>query len=396
RVTGSPLQLQVSEISGAAGATIESGTLSLDLLRATPFVGVELATGELDLARFFGDGGGGGQDPAARWSRQPLGLGALRDLDAEVALEAAGLRHGELVLAPASLRAKLEAGLLTLERLEGIFHEGRLSAHGRLDAAAGTPTADLTLAFAGVDAGAVLRPFGTERVRGRLDLEAELSSRGNSEAALVTALGGQATLGGELTLEAQAQEQIGNIVLGILGQQVSELRGVTNPLNELFSAFAGRPGQLSGTVRVAEGVATTSDLQLAGQGARLRARGTLANLPAWTMAVTAALYREDAGEPQVEIDLDGALDEPNLRLKGAALSIAPGGGSGGSRGNSLEQILRNALPGARQQPEPPADALEIAPEEPGGEQDQAPPHDSPPPKPEDVLRGLIQGLGRGG
>lgn len=356
QVSGSPLKFQLAEITGDIGPTIEGGTFAVDLARARPLVTADLKTREIDLDRLLGDGGGGGQDPAPRWSRQPLELQALGSLDAEFALEAAGLRGGELALVPARLHGNLLDGRLVLDQLDGGFFEGRLSAHGELDTAAATPAASLALKLGGVDAGALLHALGSERVAGRLDLEAKLTTEGNSEAALITALDGQAELGGELTVQARAQEQLGNVVLGILGQQVKELRGVTNPLNELFTAFADRPASLSGTVRLERGVASTRDLQLAGNGARLQARGTLADLPAWTMGLTAALYREDAVDPELEVELNGALDEPNVRLKGAALQIAPGGDAPAS-----------GDPATRK-----------------------------PPKPADVLRGLIQGLGKGG
>lgn len=404
RVTGTPLKLQIAELAGEAGPSVESGTIAIDLARATPFARAELKTGEIDLARLFGDGGGGGQDPAARWSRQPLDLAGLRGLDAELALDAQALRRDDLVLAPATLRATLSGGLLSLERLAGSFYQGALDASGRLDASGGQPSATLSLSLAGMDAGAFLRARGTDRVDGTLDLKAELATRGDSEAALVTALDGQGEVGGALTVQARAQEQVGNIVLGILGQQVKELRGVTNPLNELFSAFAGQPGRLAGSVQVAQGVATTQDLQLTGSGARLSARGTLADLPAWLIDLDTALYRDGGEAPQLEIELTGPLDEPNVRLQGAALSITPGSGAPEpATPNPLEQILRQAIPGARQ-PEPaqPSDPLEIAPEAPagdqesGGDQGRTQQQESQPPKPADVLRGLIQGLGKGG
>lgn len=402
RVSGSPLKLQISDITGDVGPTVESGTVALDLARATPFVKAELKTREIDLAQLFGDGGGGGQDAAPRWSRQPLELAGLRQLDAELALDAEALRQGDLVLAPATLRARLDGGVLSLERLAGTFFQGALEASGGLDASGGQPSARLALNLAGMDAGAFLRAQGTDRVDGTLDLKAELASRGDSEAALVSALNGQGEVAGALTVAAEAREQVGNVVLGILGQQVKELRGVTNPLNELFAAFAGRPGQLSGTVQIAQGVASTEDLQLTGSGARLRARGTLANLPAWRMDLKTALYKEGGEAPQVEIDLAGPLDQPDVRLKGAALSITPGGSAPEPAvPNPLEQILRQAVPGARQpERQQPSDQLEIAPEPPAGQPDgtqqQEPRQESRPPKPADVLRGLIQGLGKGG
>lgn len=326
QVSGSPLKLQIAEIVGDVGPTIESGTVEIDLTRAKPFVKADLSTREIDLVRLFGDGGGGGQDPAPRWSRQPLELGTLRDVESEFAIQAQALRQGKLVLAPLSLRAGLAHGVLSIDQFEGRLYEGKLTSRGQLDVSGDLPVANLSLELAGLDAGAFLRAQGTGRVAGRMDLTAELSARGNSEAALVTSLDGQGTVGGELTVEARAQEQVGNVVLGILGEQVRELEGVTNPLNELFAAFAGRPGTLSGSVQVDDGVATTEDLQLVGEGARLRARGTLANLPAWTMALSTALYREGSDDPQVQVDLGGRLDEPNVRLKGAALSISPNDG----------------------------------------------------------------------
>ncbi|SME88888.1 AsmA-like C-terminal region [Tistlia consotensis] len=394
QISGNPLQIKIADLKGDVGPTIESGTIEVALARARPFVKADLKTREIDLGRLFGDGGGGGADPAPRWSRQPIELGALRQVDAEFALDAKALRQGKLVLAPAALRGKLDGGVLTIDRLAGTFYDGRLEASGKLDASGDLAAATLAAKLAGADVGAFLHDQGSDRAKGRVDLDAELASRGNSPAALVTALGGQGKVGGELTIDVKAREEAGNVLLGILGKQVKELRGVTNPLNELFGAFAGQPGKLSGTIQVEGGVATTRDLQLAGNGARLESRGTLANLPAWTLSLNNALYKEGISDPQVEIDLTGALDQPNVRLKGTGLQITPGK-SAPPAANPLEQLLQKALPGAQQQLQQPSDQLQITPDsQTDSQSDSQSQQQSSPPKPADILRGLIQGLGK--
>src|SRR3546814_10669213 len=49
-------------------------------------------------------------------------------------------------------------------------------------------------------------------------------------------------------------QQAGSALLGLLGAQVEQLRGVTDRIGALYSAFTGSPNALNGSFRVEDGV----------------------------------------------------------------------------------------------------------------------------------------------
>src|SRR3546814_2421270 len=93
-----------------------------------------------------------------------------------------------------------------------------------------------------------------DRFSGPVTLESRLTTRGTSQAALVAGLAGEGTLAGTVTAAAKAEEQAGALVIGLLGQKVKEVRGITDSTTLLFRAFAGAPATVDGSFLVEEGV----------------------------------------------------------------------------------------------------------------------------------------------
>ena len=250
-------------------------------------------------------------------------------------------------------------GLLDLRKFNGTIYGGALAITGKVDARE-TLEAGLAVTAIELNLARLLHDLAeSDRVSGPLSLSASLSTRGRSEAELVSALTGDGKVDGSLKVETKQEERAAGQLLGIagalLGQKVKEfnqVRGLTDATNVLFNAFADAPAAISGTFTVERGVVVTDDLLVDGQQAVARTQAR-ADLPNWLLDSETGVYlAEDPNRPYLTIGLRGPLDAPNPRLSGVP-------------------------PAPRQQP-----ALQPAPQ-------PAP----QPPQPEDLLRqGLEKGL----
>ncbi|MGP1253634.1 MAG: AsmA family protein [Kiloniellales bacterium] len=323
RISGTPLQIEVTGLTGRLGPTDLTGETFLNLTGARPAIRANLQLGRLPLDQLLDDSlsGGGGQS-SGRWSNDPLPLEALAGLDVAATVTAEAISQGDFTLTNASIPLSLENALLRIDSLTGQAFGGNLRAALSLDArnprAAGV---DFDIAGTQLDS-AQLVPAdsaGGGRVSGPLDLQVAGSSLGTSEAQLIGNLNGQGNVGGQITVRATAEEAVGSMLLGILGQQIRELRGLSDTVNTVFSAFAGAPAQLSGSFDIENGVVRTDDLTLTGRNAVARGQGIAANLPAWTLDLRTDLYRGEERQPYLTALLRGSLDEPDVRLSGQPL-----------------------------------------------------------------------------
>lgn len=320
RISGTPLNVAIENLEGALGPTTLAGTTRLDLTGARPSVQANLQLGEVPLDRILDDslGGGGGQS-SGRWSREPLGIAALNDVNATLDLTARSVSRGELAITDLGLPLRLDNGVLQIDPLTGGTLGGDLRL--RLSVDARDPEA-AAVAFDLVGDQLQTRGLIPEdsaaagRVSGPLSLQVAGNSRGQSEAALVENLDGQGSVQGDLTVQARTEEAVGNVLLGILGQQISELRGVTETINTVFNAFAGAPSRLDGRFDIQQGVVRTGDMSLTGRNAVARAEGVLAHLPAWATELKVDLFRGEEQQPYLTVNLTGSLDEPNVRVSG--------------------------------------------------------------------------------
>lgn len=344
RVTGRSDKIQVSDLAGKIGATEVAGAVGVDLTGAKPALDVDLSTGVLPLRAFLapaaGSAGkaakapapapeaGGAQGQAAarpegaeRWSKEPIDVSALDRVDARVKLRSAALVFGDVRLDNAVVDAALKDGLLDLRKVSGTLYDGAVLATGKVDARPGKQgaalEAGLALTAIELNLAKVLQDVAeTDRVSGPLNVDASLNTRGRSQAELVAALAGNGEIHGTLNVKAKAEEQVGAVLLGILGQKVKEIRGVTGATNLLFNAFAGAPAALRGTFTIERGVVKTTDLRVDGRKAVALTQGT-ADLPAWRLDTRTSVYRaEDTTKPYLTADLRGPLDKPNVRVGG--------------------------------------------------------------------------------
>ncbi len=405
RLQGGPETFQVSELAGRIGPSDLKGSLSLDLSGARPKLGADLETGVLPLAAFAapaagsaagtapgtskpakagaadqaGKAGGAGPEVTARWSRETIDAAALGRFDAELALRAAALVHDMIRLDKAGVDAALNGGVLDLRKISGTFYDGAVLMTGRIDARDGIETGLALTAFELNTAKLLKALADSDRASGPLNLDASINAKGRSEAELISSLAGNGELSGTLNVKAKAEEQVGALVLGILGQKLKEVRGVTDTTTALFNAFAGTPAALRGSFAIDKGVVATDDLRLEGRDATALTQGT-ADLARWKIDTQTDVYRaEDKTAPFVNAKLSGPLDKPNVKIGGQALR------------SKAAPAPAAPSPAA---PAPVAPSPQAQPAAPAPQPQPTPPR---PVKPEDILKeglkGLLKGLG---
>jgi hypothetical protein len=141
-----------------------------------------------------------------------------------------------------------------------------------------------------------------------------------------------------------------------------------------MSAFEG-PSTLNGDIAAENGVFTTRNLVLVGRGGRALTGGT-ASLPAWSLeSVTDVTLGQDA-DPYLTVQAAGTLDDPYVRkISGTLLRgqpVSKTGPSSETQQKSADQSgAKVVTPQEAEQPREPGKM-----------------------KPEDVLKGLLQGLSR--
>ncbi|GIK98399.1 MAG: hypothetical protein BroJett029_26080 [Alphaproteobacteria bacterium] len=369
KATGSTNEAKLNGlVIDAAGGQL-TGTLAYDGGAARPSVVAVLAGNTLDLGGFAaadqGGGSGGGSGGAAaggRWSREPLDLSALQGFDADLDLTADALTFEDTRIDRPNLQLQLRDGTLTVNHLTGNLYGGSIDLTGQV-ASRGVPSASGKLLATNVDA-AQLMGDGLlgNRITGPISVTADLKTLGVSMAELVQGLNGSGTLGGEITVLTQVEQQVGSALLDLLGGKVKEIRGITDTVSNVFGAFAGQSSKLTGDFVIADGVLETDNAQLENANARLLAQGE-ADLAGWTIDMLAKVFRLPEEAPYLTVDLDGVLDAPNARFAGGGLTgavpplnqgiggvlqnVVPGlsGDGGTGETDGVGGVLRNVVPG---------------------------------------------------
>ncbi|MCG8543666.1 MAG: AsmA family protein, partial [Alphaproteobacteria bacterium] len=152
QVDGTPDALKFERLTGNIGPVSLRGSGDFVIAQPRPKVRVSMSTSEvlLDLflppatrrqsaapgqSRVIRVATRGAAAQAARWSANPIDVAALQDVDAELALKMSALTKDPYRLGEPELRARLEAGKLTIDQFASAFSTGRLAGSGSLTAA---------------------------------------------------------------------------------------------------------------------------------------------------------------------------------------------------------------------------------------------------------------------
>lgn len=347
--------------------------LNLDKIAATgdfrfdgggrvPYVKARLDTGMLDLNAYLppekaaGDGpavpdktgggspAGGGKSAATGWSADPIDLTGLRALNADAALSVAGLKMRKIEIGKSKVDVALKAGRLTTKLTEMALYGGNGTATITADGAASTPAVTARLDLAGLRANPALKDaMDMDRIEGTLNANLSVATRGGSQRAMVSALGGSGRV-------LFADGAIRGINLAAMIRNAASAFLDSSARETQKTDFA----ELSGTFNITNGILRNNDLALLSPLLRVAGRGAV-HMPNRTVnyriepKVTASTKgqggRADASGIKVPVivsgpwdnlsykpDLGGLIDgiakDPSKALDGLK-KIIPGGSTSG-------------------------------------------------------------------
>jgi len=264
-----------------------TGTLSLDRLNANTY----LASGNGAPAANGGGSGGstsnGGGSAATGWSDEPIDLGGLKAVDADLKLTVGEILFQEMTIGKSALALKLTNGKLTANLTELDLYEGSGTGRLVLDGSRNTPAVTAKFDLQSISAFPLLRDAaGFERIEGAGTIKFDVRTSGRSQKAMMSALGGAGSI---------------NFADGaIRGINIAEL--MRNVFAAATTGWASGGSQstdfseLSGTFTIANGILSNSDLKMLSPLVRVTGKGTV-SMPSQTLN-----YRV---EPKLAATLEG-------------------------------------------------------------------------------------------
>jgi len=212
----------------------------------------------------------------AAWSDEPvLPLGTLRSLNLALDLTLEQLTYQQIPLDKVQLKANAADGLLGLQTLKAALYDGSLAANAQLDVRGVQPLLAASARVANVPVERLLeKPGQKSPISGALELDADVQSRGNSQRAWVEGLNGKAhfVVKNGVLPDANLEQQL------CTGIALLNRKTLSSEQRSKDTAFQ----QLSGSLNLANGVATNPDLAVRIPGLSLKGNGSV-NLPVLDM-----------------------------------------------------------------------------------------------------------------
>jgi AsmA protein len=329
------------------GRPVVQGTLAADELDLTPYI----STAHLLRAS--------GRD----WSRVPIALDGLSDLDVDLRLSAARVNLRTAKLGRTAIGANLRDGRLTLAVAESQAFGGVLKGSVALARSESGAEIKSQLQFANVDLESCLGDlFGIRRIDGKGTLVFAVEAVGESVLALTQTLSGTASLAAE-----------NGSLAGLNIEQLLK-RLERRPLSGGGEFRSGRTpfDKLTVNLRLSEGTANIEDVKLESASVRLALAGS-ASIPARDLDLkgTAGLVAAVANSPpsfELPFVIQGPWDDPLLlpdteiliRRSGAAAPLLDAVRDSKTRDAVRSVIERVTRPAPKAPPQPAAAAAQPA------------------------------------
>ncbi|WP_142848116.1 AsmA family protein [Telmatospirillum sp. J64-1] len=409
RAAGTPASMVLSDLRTKLGPANIAGNLTLSLLPRLSVSG-ELNAGDVDLDAFlpaertaalapYRDEGllirvQAGATPAQQtqaaqhWSTDPLDISFLRDIDAELLFNATALLYDRYRLEDMRLPLRIGQGEALIEQATAGLFGGTLTLNARA-AARDKPVFEAGLVVA--DARVAHAALGTQQLEvtdGLLDADLRLGGAGGSMAELVASLSGQ----GNVNVRNGV---VSGFDLGGVSQALGDIRNVGQAVTLVQKALSGGRTQfseLSGSYTATQGVIRSDNLHLVAEGGT--ATGTaVISLPEYAMDLRTNIRLAALSETPIGVQFVGPLDNPRRNIDLDALqALLAQRGIGALLERAPEGDATNILRGLLGQPSPsPQPEAETTPE---AEQQPQQPQSPDEFRPEEILRGLLQDLGR--
>ena len=381
KLAGTDQNLAITDLSGNIGPTKISGTGSYAAGAVRPDIKLSLISSVIPLSDFLAAPqrasapgrpqgarrpGSSARPPASgqRWSSEPIDTAAFGLANATIDLRAQALLYDTFRVDQPKIIAVLQDKILDIRQISGTMFDGGFEMKGKVDGRK-VPIAATTLKIVKANVGkALFQAAEFDIANGVLTFDMDLSASGRSQAAMIGALNGKGRI---------------NVVDGVVkgfnlkraSDDLKNVNQITGLLGVLGSAMRGGStnfSSLAGTFVIERGVMRTNDLALVADAGAGDARGYV-DLPRWNMDMTADFrLTEHSNAPAFGVRAVGPPDNPRRLFDFQALQAwVLQQGVGG--------LIKNLIPGSKQDS--------------GTQQNQQQQM-----KPEDILRGLLKGLGR--
>ena len=347
KAAGTTAKAAVSGLDFRWGDSSLTGAANYDATGAKPMITANLNGGTVNLVPFMGGGSGGGgggssggNADGSPWSSEPLDLSALKAQDADIDFQAASLVMPDQRIDDLVAKIQIKDGVLTMNTLSGRIYGGGFNLSGTTVDARTTPQVAAKVAVDQIQLAELLGGgIAGNQIKGPLSLNLDLTGAGESQAAIVRSLAGKGDLGGTMMIIGKVEQTVGSALLGVLGQQVKQVKGIADSINGVLGSFTGVDNQLSGTFNVAQGVLDTQDFAFTNPKARGTAKGQV-DLGAWALNMLVDLFGQQAEQAFMSINLTGPVNSPSPAFSGSG---AAGAASGLVPGLNLPGI--GAIPG---------------------------------------------------
>ena len=327
KAQGTTQKASVSDLKAAWGNSSIGGSADYDATGAKPFVKANLVGGVVNLTPFMGGGGGeaagasggGGKKGGSPWSEEPLDVSALRAQDADIDFKAQSLIMPDQQIDDLVAKITLRNGVLDMQTLSGRIYGGSFNLSGTKLDASGTPKLDAKAVIQQIQLSDVLGGgIAGNQVKGPLSLNINAAGAGESMADIMRSLNGSGDVDGSVMIIGKVEQQIGSALLGVLGQKVKQVQGITSAVNGILSSYTGVDNQLSGTYNIRQGVLNTQDFAFVNPKARGTAKGDF-DIGGWAMNMLIDLFGADAQQAFMSVLLEGPMTPtPKFATNGAA------------------------------------------------------------------------------
>ncbi len=425
-VAGNGRVLRVTRLAGKLGTLAFSGKGGVDLTGPRPRIEADITMGTLQLEDFLPaesraaatrrrktarsgrtnsrpQSAPGGTGRSSRvWSEEAIDLALLGALDGTVKLRARSVLFDQYRLDDLRLEAKLKDGILDASRISAKLYGGNLNGRLKISSLGPAPAYQAGLTLKGMDLPRAISLLAKQKLKsGKMDLVADLASRGSSQAELVGGLQGTGNLAiRRLDIDARS----------VQGTALAPVLGLMSSFNQLAGRLGGKRrkglANLTGSFRLESGIARFDDLKLATNLGSGQAKGTV-DLPNWRIDATGQvqlaqnllvqlLSRTAKTRQILPFSIRGPLDGPNVKLETGKMGgrgiVIPG----------IDRLRRKPGVGAiinRIFPAKPPLSTSPAATDPNQPPPLSPPPLSPPApekklKPSDILKNLLlKGLG---
>lgn len=279
------LKLDGSSFTGSLGvpdlarqalrADLKGDTLDLDRYLPPRSKNGAGAARQAEVRESIANAGSSGTTPLPNaptqqaWSDEKvLPVDQLRKLDLQLALSLGQLTVDKQQLSDFTLKANGRGGLITLEEARGKLQGGSFASSGRIDVRQAEPMLSLEQRLSRLPVEPLLKKEGQPSpVRGQVDLDARLNTRGNSQKAWIESLNGNASfvLNDGVLVDANLEQQL------CRGIATLNRKSLSNPPSGRDTPFR----ELKGSLSIRDGVAHNPDLKALVPGLAVSGNGDL-------------------------------------------------------------------------------------------------------------------------